>query len=132
MTLTRRAGQMRAHHGSKAMGKTAEAADGRGEVVLTRSQLVREPLGGRTWRGALTNLGDRLHADVAVDIRFIDRNGRAVGGLGGRVARLAPGAGLELQSRLPTGATGLRIQSLRWTADGGRVELGPYEPLGFG
>lgn len=91
-------------------------------VALTRSQLVEEPLGGRTWRGALTNLGDRLYAGVTVEIRFIDRDGRAAGRLSGRAERLAPGAGLELQSRLPAGATGLRIQSLRWTAEGERVE----------
>ena len=110
----------------------AEIDEARGDVVLTRSQLVREPLGGRTWRGALTNLGDRPHADVAVDIRFLDRTGRAVGGLGGRADGLAPGAALVLQSRLPAGATGLRIETLRWTADGGRVELGPYEAWAVG
>lgn len=109
------------------MAKKAEA-DGRGGVVLTRSQLVREPLGGRTWRGALTNRTDRLCTDVAVEIRFLDRSGRAVGGLGGRAERLAPGAGLDLQSRAPAGTTGLRIQVLRWTADGEGVERGPHEP----
>lgn len=105
----------------------AEAADSRGAVVLTRSELVREPLGGRTWRGALTNRADGLCIDVAVEIRFLDRNGRAAGGLGGRAERLAPGGQLYLQSRLPAGATGLRVQSLRWTAGGERVELGPWE-----
>jgi hypothetical protein len=109
------------------MATMTETADVAGDVVLSRSQLVREPLGGRTWRGELTNRGDRLYADVAVEIRFLDRSGRAVGGLGGRAARLAPGAGLELQSRLPAGATGLRIEALRWMADGGRVELGPWD-----
>lgn len=110
----------------------AEAADSRGDLALTRSELVREPLGGRTWRGALTNRADRLCADVAVEIRFLDRSGRAVGGLSGRAERLAPGAGLYLQSRLPAGATGLRLQALRWTADGERVELGPYQPWAVG
>lgn len=86
-------------------------------VALTRSQLVEEPLGGRTWRGALTNLGDRLFTGVTVEIRFIDRDGRAAGGLTGRAERLAPGAGLELQSRLKPGATGLRVGSLRWSAE---------------
>lgn len=91
---------------------TAEA------IALTRSQLVEEPLGGRTWRGALTNLGDRHYTGLMVEIRFVDRDGRAAGGLNGRAERLAPGAALELQSRLPTGAAGLRIGSLRWMADG--------------
>lgn len=88
-------------------------------VALTRSQLVEEPLGGRTWRGALTNLGDRLYTGVTVEIRFIDHDGRDAGGINGRAEQLAPGAEMDLQSRLPTGRTGLRIGSLRWTADGG-------------
>ena len=86
-------------------------------VALTRSQLVEEPLGGRTWRGAVTNHGDRLYTRLTVEIRFVDRDGRAAGGLSGRAERLAPGAGLELQSRLPTGAAGLRIGSLQWSAE---------------
>lgn len=100
----------------------------RDALALSRDQLVREPLGGRTWRGTLTNRGDGLCAAVAVDIRFLDRNGRVMGGFDGRAERLAPGGGLELQSRLPAGATGLQIQSLRWTTGGERVERGPYAP----
>jgi len=100
----------------------------RDALVLSRDQLVREPLGGRTWRGTLTHRGDGLCAAVAVDIRFLDRNGRVMGGFSGRAERLAPGGGLELQSRLPAGATGLQIQSLRWTTGGERVERGPYAP----
>ncbi|MBI2261784.1 MAG: hypothetical protein HYU62_08990 [Caulobacterales bacterium] len=100
----------------------------RDDLALSREQLVREPLGGRTWRGTLTNRGDGLCAAVAVEIRFLDRNGRAMGGFSGRAERLAPGGGLELQSRLPAGAAGLQIQSLRWTAGGDRVERGPYAP----
>ena len=65
----------------------------RDALALSRAQLVREPLGGRTWRGTLTHRG-----------------------------------GLELQSRLPAGATALRIQSLRWTTGGEQVERGPYAP----
>ncbi|HYC99166.1 hypothetical protein [Brevundimonas sp.] len=104
----------------------AEAADSRGDVVLTRSELVREPLGGRTWRGALTNRADGPCIDVAVEIRFLDRNGRAAGGLGGRAERLAPGGQLYLQSRLPAGAIRLRIQALRWVVEGERVQLGEW------
>lgn len=100
----------------------------RDALVLSRDQLVREPLGGRTWRGTLTHRGDGLCTAVAVEIRFLDRNGRVMGGFSGRAERLAPGGGLELQSRLPAGATGLQIQSLRWTTGGERVERGPYAP----
>jgi len=100
----------------------------RDALALSRDQLVREPLGGRTWRGTLTCRGDGLCTAVAVEIRFLDRNGRVMGGFSGRVERLAPGGGLELQSRLPAGATGLQIQSLRWTTGGEQVERGPYAP----
>ncbi|MFN3931996.1 MAG: hypothetical protein ACK4JY_09640 [Brevundimonas sp.] len=103
------------------------AAAGRDRVALTRSQLVEEPLGGRTWRGALTNLGDRLYTGLTVEIRFVDRDGRAAGGLSGRAERLAPGSGLELQSRLRAGAAGLRIGTLRWAAEGERGETDPWE-----
>lgn len=97
------------------------------DLILTRSQLIREPLGGRTWRGALTNQGDRVYAGVAIEIRFLDRNGRAVGGLGGRADRLAPGGLLDLQSRAPAGAVGVRIESLRWTAGGTPHQRGPED-----
>lgn len=110
----------------------AAPALARDDIVLIRSQLIREPLGGRTWRGALTNPGDRLYAGVAIEIRFLDRNGRPVGGLGGRADRLAPGGLLELQSRAPAGAVSLRIESLRWTVDGTPHERGPEDAWVFG
>ena len=87
----------------------------RDALVLSRDQLVREPLGGRTWRGTLTHRGDGLCTAVAVEIRFLDRNGRVMGGFSGRAERLAPGGGLELQSRLPvvyiTGDSGYEWRS---------------------
>jgi hypothetical protein len=91
-------------------------------VALTRSQLVEEPLGGRTWRGSLTNLGDRLYTDLRVEIRFVDRKGRTLSGLDHRAGRLAPGAELDLQSRLPAEATGLRIEALDCSVEGVRCE----------
>lgn len=109
------------------------AADRRDDVVLSRNELAREALGGRTWLGGLANAGDRALDDVSVQIRFHDRDGRPVGTpLSARAARLDPGAVLHLQARLPAEAAGLRLHALRWT-DGDRpVARGPSAPLPFG
>lgn len=105
----------------------------RNDLVLGRNEVMQEALGGRTWFGALANAGPDSLVDVAVHIRFHDRDGRPVGTpLGAHAAGLAPGAVLHLQARLPAGATGLRIHALRWTGGGRRVESGPAAPLAFG
>ena len=107
-------------------------ADGEA-LVLTRNAAVAEPLGGRTWRGVLGNTAGRTCMEVAVRIDFLDRAGRPVGApLSARVARLAPGAGLDLQARLPAGAVGLRLAALRWTGGGEPVRRGPGPSCRFG
>lgn len=97
------------------MANNPAALGENGEVGLVRGQLLREPLGGRTWRAALANRTAGLCLEVAVEIRFLDRAGSTVGGLRRRAARLPPGSELELQSRLPPAATEVRLHSLRWT-----------------
>ena len=97
------------------------------DMAFTRNEVMRETLGGRTWRGALANLAGRPLDEVEVRVRFHDRDGRAVGSpLTARAARLAPGADLYMQARLPAAAVGMQIGSLRWTAGGGMVALGPF------
>jgi hypothetical protein len=109
------------------------AADRRNDVVLSRNEVMQEALGGRTWFGALANAGDGALADVSVQIRFHDRDGRPVGTpLSARAARLDAGAVLHLQARLPAEAAGLRIHALRWTGAGRLAEFGPSAPLPFG
>jgi hypothetical protein len=109
------------------------AADDRDDVILTRNEVMREALGGRTWFGALANATDSPRTEVAVRIRFHDRDGRPVGSpLSARAARLGPNEAMHLQARLPAEAVGLRIHALRWTAGGRVVEFGPGEPLPFG
>jgi len=113
--------------------RALHAAHPRGEVALRRNEVVREALGGRTWFGGLANLTESRFSDVAVHIRFHDRDGRPVGApLSARAARLAPGVVMHLQARLPAGAAGLRIHALRWTRGGRTVELGPARSLPFG
>lgn len=110
-----------------------ETADDRDSIVLTRNAVVEEPLGGRTWRGVLANVTEAPCTDVAVRIRFHDRAGRPVGApVSARAGRLAPGAGLDLQARLPAEAVGLQVLALRWTVAGRTVALGPDERWPFG
>lgn len=110
-----------------------DAADGRDDMVLTRNEVLHEALGGRTWLGALNNVGRGARTDVVVRIRFHDRHGRPVGSpVSARATRLEPGDGLHLQARIPAEATGLQIWSLQWTTGGRTVRFGPYEPWAFG
>ena len=104
--------------------RTAPAA----RVELVRDELRSEPLGGRTWRGALANLGGGPCAELSVEIHFLDETGAAVGGFARRTDRLAPGSELVLQSRLPSRAAAMRLQALGWTAGGAVVALGPRRP----
>ena len=109
------------------------AFDDQRDVVFTRNEVMREALGGRTWRGALTNVAGRPLDEVTVRIRFHDRDGRPVGPpVTARAARLTPGADLYLQARLPAAAVGMQVASLRWIAGGGAVALGPFSCRAFG
>ena len=94
--------------------------------ALTRSEVLHETLGGRTWLGALSNPGGGVCADLTVRLRFVDGAGRAVGApVSARADWLEPGAALHLQARLPVGAGALQIVSLRWSAGGRNFELAP-------
>ena len=136
MPLTGRAVRVRASPMEAAMAMANRAATtaasrapgpvgGPDDLVLIRETLLREPLGGRTWRAALVNRGAALYAGVAIEIRFLDRTGAVVGRLVRRAERLAPGSELDLQSRLPAGAAAARVHALRWSAGGRPVEAGP-------
>lgn len=108
------------------------AASGPDDLRLAGHAVIRETLGGRTWRGALVNPGDGPCIDVMVRIRFHDRDARPVGSpLTARARWLAPGAALHLQSRLPDAAVGLRIESLRWVGGGRAVRVAAGPLLAF-
>ena len=101
-------------------------------VVLARSVVMHETLGGRTWVGVLANIAEVPCVEAAVRIRFLDREDRPVGApVSARAARLAPGAAIHLRARLPATASGLRIESLRWTVGGRTIEPGPFAPQAF-
>ena len=146
MPLTGRAGRVRASPMAegKAMANAARIAGGpdrrreRGAadpagLRLTRSAVVREALGGRTWSGAVTNRTGRVLVDVTVLVRLLDDEGRPVGAPAiARASWVPAGIDLHLQARLPAAATGLRVCLLRWTVDGRTVEIGPGDPRPFG
>lgn len=98
----------------------------------SRNQVVRAASGERAWRGAFTNRTDRPYRDVAVEIRFLDPEGRPVGRASGRAERLEPGARLDLHAPLPPEAAGVQVWTLRWRAGEACVELGPYAQWSFG
>lgn len=108
--------------------QVTEFEDDGDQVVLVRNALSA----GRMWRGAFINRTDGACRDVAVEIRFHDRNGATVGAAEGRAARLEPGQTLELEAPAPAGAVGLQVRALRWRTGEASVELGPYGRLGFG
>ena len=126
------------------MANTAEMTDGRrgpapawpaprARLALTRNEVMRETLGGRTWLGALTNLGDHACAGLTVRIRFLDDGGRVAGSpLSARTDGLEPGARLHLQARLPEAASALEIVTLRWTAAGRTIDRPPAGPCPLG
>ena len=115
------------------LAMAATAADE--NVVLTRNEVVREAAGGRTWRGAMTNVTDNVFRDVSVQILFVDADGQAIGTTRGRADRLDPGQGLELAARLPADATGMQVYALRFLIgpEGDRgAAMGPYARWPFG
>jgi len=101
-------------------------------IVLTRNDVVRGATGDPVWRGAFTNRTDSLHRNLYVEIRFLDRRGRAVGSVGGRAERLEPGESMALDVPLPTQATSVQLSALRWRMRDVHAELGPYKPWPFG
>ncbi|MDB5691307.1 MAG: hypothetical protein JWO81_370 [Alphaproteobacteria bacterium] len=111
-----------------------KAATDRDEnVALTRNEVAKGPSGGRVWRGTMTNRSDdSLYRDVAVTVRFLDRNGRPVGEVSGRADRLEAGKGLDLEAPLPALATGMQMHKLHWRTGDVSADLGPYAAWPFG
>ena len=108
------------------------ATDDDENVVLTRNDVATDASGVRTWRGTMMNRTDSLYREVAVTIRFLDRDGQPVGETSGRADRLEPREELNLQAPLPSRAESMQVYSLQWrTDDVGRL-LGPWAPWPFG
>ncbi len=112
------------------------ATDDGENIVLTRSEVVRNGTAAPIWHGTFTNHTDSLYTDVGVVVRFVDRFGQPLGEARGRADRLVPGstAGstLDLRAPLPAGTDGIRIHSLHWRTGGDdgravRRQLGPYQ-----
>ncbi|NEX95344.1 hypothetical protein, partial [Caulobacter sp. 17J65-9] len=71
------------------MSTAMERGRRRARWMPTRCQVERGDAGERTWRGAFANRSGGAFSDVAVEIRFLDPDGRPVGGALGRAERLA-------------------------------------------
>jgi hypothetical protein len=109
------------------------ATDPTENIALSRNEVVRTPMGERTWRGTFWNHSDSLYTDLDAVVLFLDEEGRPVGQARGAAARLDPGETFHLQAPLPAEAVRMQIYQMRWTSDGGhRAVLGPYRSWSFG
>ena len=104
------------------------ATDDDENVVLTRNDVATDASGARTWHGTMMNRTDSLYREVAVAIRFLDRDGQPVGETSGRAGRLEPGEELNLQAPLPSQAESIQVYSLQWRTGDVRRLLGPWAP----
>jgi len=108
------------------------ATDDDENVVLTRNVVITNASGTRTWYGTMMNRTDSLYREVAVTIRFLDRDGQPAGETSGRADQLEPGEELYLQAPLPSQAESIQVYSLQWRTGDVRRLLGPWAPWPFG
>lgn len=86
---------------------------------------------GRLWRGDLLNQSDQTCTGVVAELAFLDAQGRPVGALPARAARLAPGARLELAAAPPPEAAAVQVRALRWSWGRAVFAAGPGAPASF-
>lgn len=110
----------------------AGSGDAKGRITLTGNRLALGPDGGALWIGAFTNRADRLYREVAVAVRFLDRDGRILGRASAHADQLAPGESFGLTARLPAGAEAVQLVAMHWRRGTARASLGPWplQPLG--
>lgn len=102
-------------------------------IALSRSDIVVDATGNRTWFGTFINTADEPFRDLGITIHFLDRNGQTVAKVETETDVLAAGTGIDLQADLPPEAVNLRIYSVRWRNDRTATMFGPFrEPWEFG
>jgi hypothetical protein len=101
-------------------------------IALTRNRLAFGPDGAPLWIGAFTNRAGRLYRDVAVAVRFLDRDGHILGRASAHADRLAPGESFSLTVPLPMGAQAVQLVALHWRHRTARASLGPWPLQPFG
>ncbi|MBY8825199.1 FxLYD domain-containing protein [Sphingomonas colocasiae] len=105
----------------------AAGRDGTGDrIALTGNRLAFGPDGAPLWIGAFTNRAGRLYRDVAVAVRFLDREGRILGRASAHADRLAPGESFDLTAPLPMGAQAVQLVAMHWRHRAARASLGPW------
>ena len=67
------------------------ATDDDENIVLARNDVVTDASDARVWFGAMMNRTDSPYREIAVTVRFLDRDDRPVGEVRGRADRLEPG-----------------------------------------
>jgi hypothetical protein len=102
-------------------------------LALSRSEVLTDASGRRTWEGTFVNTHDRPLRDVAVTVDFLDSQDRTVGKAEAEAAELTFSAHLDLQAPLPPEAVRLRIYSVQWRMGDTAALMGPFrEPWEFG
>ena len=107
-----------------------------GNIALVRNDVVEDDSGIRTWFGSMGNTTDSQYREIAVTIRFLDRNDQPVGQITGRESVLEPGEFFNLEAELPAEAVAMQVYSLEWVTgkNDKKTEppLGPWAPWPFG
>jgi hypothetical protein len=102
-------------------------------LALSRSEVLTDASGRRTWEGTFVNTHERPLRDVAVTVDFLDSQDRTVGKAEAEAAELAFSAHLDLQAPLPPEAVSLRIYSVQWRMGDTAALMGPFrKPWEFG
>ncbi len=102
-------------------------------LALSRSEVVTDASGQRSWAGSFVNTNDRPLRDVAVTVDFLDSQDRTVGKVEAEAAELTFSAHLDLQAPLPPDAVKLRIYSVQWRMGDTAALMGPFrKPWEFG
>lgn len=105
-----------------------EPVDEQNDLALTGSEVTGHGSGAAVWRGVLSNVSRQSCRDLAVEIRFLDRDGALVGELSARASRLEAGGRFDLEAALPEEAASLQVYALRWRTHDAIIELGPLRP----
>lgn len=112
------------------------ATDPDGNIALVGNEVVDDGAGGRIWRGRMMNTSGppspSQYREIAVTIRFLDKDGQPVGEARGSKEVLEARETFDFEAPLPPGAERMQVYSLQWRTGNGGALLGPWQPWEFG